>query len=313
MAASPLMALDGYVPKIVLLFRLLLWISLVVGIVLPNNGWQHNYEGSFIPGMNDRFSGVAGHANGMGAIASLAVLLELDQFLRNGTNRWLCILHIGLGSALLFVTQSKTALIACALCGVYLMVSRKSRFLPRGLKVPIVATAVLIGCVVAWSALSEWVLSNIDSLASLTGRVSLWRYYWELGLERPWFGYGASLWSELLQNMSFKFPWAAGNAHNQVLNSFLMAGMFGVGCLSAFVIALFRTRRRLDVKYRALFTACLAFMVIRSFAEAGFEPGDLSVAAMGQTVLVGFCLCRQRARSAAPPERCEQSAPGTES
>jgi hypothetical protein len=297
MAASPLMALDEYVPKMLLLFRLLLWISLVVAIVLPSNGWQQNYGDSFIPGITDRFAGVAGHANGMGAIAGIAILLELDQLLGDGTKRWLSILHLGLGNTLLLLTQSKTALIALAVCGVYLLLSRKSQFLTRGVRVLMVATVVIIGSVVAWSALSEWVTSNKDSLAELTGRTAVWKYYWELALDRPWFGYGTSLWSELLESASFQYQWAAGNAHNQLLNSFLMTGVFGVGCLIAYVRALFRSRRQMDVQYRALFTAYVLFMVIRSFAEAGFEPGDMGVAASIQTVLIGFCLCRQVSRS----------------
>lgn len=298
MAASPLMAIEKYVSRMLLLFRFLLWTSLVVGILLPNNGWQHSYYQSFIPGIYDRFSGVGGHANGMGAIASIAILLELGQFLAGRTRPWISVLHLGLGSALLLLTQSKTSLMACAICVVYLLLSHRGRFLPRLARGLMVALAVLAGSVVAWSAISEWVASNTGSLEEFSGRLSLWRYYLELGLDRPWFGYGTSLWSELLNSVSFKYQWAAGNAHNQILNSFLMAGVFGVGCLVAYVIGLFRSRRRMDIRYRPIFTAYLLFMVIRSFAEAGFDPSDLGVGGTIQIVLVGFCLCRPVQRSA---------------
>jgi hypothetical protein len=291
MAASPPMTLGKYVPKMVWLFRLLLWASVVISVVLPTHTWHQNFGESFLPGFALRFSGVGGHANGMGAIAGMAILLELDQILGHGMKRWLSFLQVGLGSVLLLLTQSKTALIACVVAGVYLLLTRKSRLLPRGVQVVVVATTVLVGSVGAWSALSEWVSSNKQSLGELTGRLSLWSYYWELGLERPWFGHGTSLWAELLQSASFRYGWAAGNAHNQIVNSFVMAGVFGVVFLFGYVIGLFLSRRRIDIQYRALFTACLMFMSIRSFAEAGFEPGDLGVVSLIQVVLIGFCLC----------------------
>src|ERR1035437_872395 len=115
MAASPQTTLDRYVPKMLTLFRLLLWISLFIGIVLPNNGSQHGYLGTGTFGIPDRLSGVAGHPNGMGAIAGIAVLLELDRFLGDHASHWLGVAHLGLAGAVLLLTQSKTALIACAI------------------------------------------------------------------------------------------------------------------------------------------------------------------------------------------------------
>ncbi|MBZ5583964.1 MAG: O-antigen ligase family protein [Acidobacteriia bacterium] len=296
LSASRPMELAKYVSKMLLLFRLLLWMSLIVAILLPNHAWQHAYSVGFIPGIKDRFVGIGEHANGMGAIASIAVLLELDRLLAGRAGRWLSILHIGIGSALAILTQSKTSLIACAVCGIYLVLGRETRLISRLARALVLATAVLVvGCVV-WSAISDWAASHQSSLVALSGRVPLWSYYWELGLQRPWFGYGRALWVELSNNPALRYQWAAGNAHNQLLQSFLMCGVFGVVCLVSYVTALFRKRRGMDARYRTLFTGCLLFMVIRSFSEAGFEPGSLGVVNCIQTVLVGFCLCRHATR-----------------
>ncbi|MBZ5577650.1 MAG: O-antigen ligase family protein [Acidobacteriia bacterium] len=301
MASSAPMTLDRYVPKMLLLFRLLLWISLIVGIVLPDNAWMHDYISSFIPGLNDRFAGIAGHPNSMGAVVGIAVLMELDQFFGDGSKRWLSLVHLLLGSALLLLTQSKMALLACAACAVWFLLSRRNRLLRGPVRVVVVATTVVAGALVAWASLADWVASNQYNLDDLTGRIGVWQYLWDVARERPWFGYGDALWSQLYLSESFQYKWAAGNAHNQLLNSFLMTGLVGVGCLVAFVTALFRQRRRIDPNYRALFTACLAFLLIRSIAEAGFEPGSLGVAGLLQTVLIGFCFCLRKPERAALP------------
>ena len=221
MAASSPMPLDRYVHKMRFLFRLLLWMSLVVGIVLPNNGWYHDYEATFIPWIHDRFAGIGGQPNGMGAIAGIAVLMELDQFLGRGAKKRLNILHLGLGAALLLLTQSKTSMIACALCVLYVLSRQQTRVFSQAVQVMAAVSAALVGCLVAWLSLGDWVASNRESLSALSGRVQLWDYYWALALERPWFGYGTSLWSDLRQMPSFQFGWAAGNAHNQLF-SFLL-------------------------------------------------------------------------------------------
>ena len=293
MAASSPMTLDRFVPKMVLLFRLLLWISVVIGIVLPDNGWQHQFADTFLPGINERFVGVGGHPNGMGALAGIAFLLELDAFLGEGSKKWLGFIHLALAGTLLILTQSKTSLLACAVCAVYHLVGRRNRLLPGPVRVVAVATSVLLGGLIAWSYLADWVVSNQHNLGDLTGRLSLWQYLWNVGLDQPWFGYGKSLWAQLDMSESFHYKWAVGNAHNQLLDSFVMAGAVGVFCLIGYVVSLFRQRRHIDFQYRALFTACLVFLVIRSVAEAGFEPGNLGVVGHLQTVLIGFCLCRQ--------------------
>lgn len=298
MAASPKMAVDRYASKILLLFRLLLWTSVVIGVVLPNNGWQHDFVDTFIPGVTDRFAGVGGHANGMGAIAGIAVLFELNCIL-GSSGRWLSLLHLSLGSVLLILTQSKTSLMACVLCSLYLVLSRKKGGLPAQIRIVMVAGAVLVGTLFAWSFLGDWVVSNENNLGDLTGRLPLWQYLWDVAVQQPWFGFGRSLWEQLTVSDSFKYKWAAGNAHNQLLNSFLMAGAVGVVCLIGYVVALFLRRRSIEPGFRALFTACLLFMVIRAFVEAGFEPGDLWLVGHIQTVLIGFCFCRRAKRTAA--------------
>jgi hypothetical protein len=292
MAASRPVTVDNYAQKMLLLFRSLLWISLGIGIILPNNGWHQDYLMSFLPGVHERFAGVGGSANGMGSIAGIAVLLELGQHL-DDNRRWYNTLHLGLGGSLLLLTQSKTALVACAVSSIYLWFRGGSvRTVSRAAKMLTLACVALIGCLFIWLALGEWIALNRQSLVELTGRIGLWKYYWEIGLEKWLFGYGRSLWDSLRVSEAFKYQWGIGNAHNQLLQSFLMTGVLGVGCLLAYVGGLFRCARQMSTSCRIVFTACLLFVVIDSSAEANFEPGSLSGIPV---VLMGFCFCRPSA------------------
>lgn len=294
MAASPMLSIDKYLEKVILLFRMLMWLSLGIGIFLPNNAWGADYYASIIPGIYYRFYGVAIHANEMGALASIAVLVELGNLIGGTGKRFVNLTHLALASILLLATQSKTSLIACAICAVYLALSRRTRSLPRAMQILLVASSVLLGVALTWSLIGNWVVSNKESLSDLSGRTELWRYYWGLGMERPWIGHGRELWNELRLSQSFKYRWAAGNAHNQFLNSFLLTGVSGVVILVVYLISLFRCRNRMEKQFRTLYTACLLFMIIRCSTEAGFEPGDMGI----QAVLIGFCLCARRAYTA---------------
>ena len=291
MAASPTMAIDQYKQKMMLLFRMLMWLSLGIGIFLPDNAWGNDYFVSLIPGLYSRFYGVAVHANEMGALAGISVLMELDNLIGGTRKKWVGFLQLGLAGALLILTQSKTSFLACVVCAVYLALTRRTKAIPRVVQIVLVAASVFVFSLLLWALVGDWVQSNKESLSDLSGRTELWRYYFGVGLEKPWLGYGRELWTELQLSQSFRYKWAAGNAHNQFLNSFLMTGFWGFVLLIVFLLALFRSRTRMDRSSRALFTAVLIFMIIRCNSEAGFEPGDGGI----QAVLVGFCLCGRRA------------------
>ena len=291
MAASPTMAIDQYKQKMTLLFRMIMWLSLGIGIFMPDHAWGNDYFVSLIPGVYSRFYGVAIHANEMGALAGIAVLMELDNLISGTKRKWVGFLHFGLAGALLILTQSKTSFVACVVCAVYLALTRRTKALPRVVQIVLVSASVFVFGVILWVLVGDWVLSNKESLSDLSGRTELWRYYFGVGLERPWLGYGRELWTELQLSQSFRYKWAAGNAHNQFLNSFLMTGFWGFVLLIVFLVALYRSRNRMDRSSRIIFTACLIFMIIRCNSEAGFEPGDGGI----QAVLVGFCLCGRRA------------------
>ncbi len=296
MCLSPSMIYEVYLARITTIFRVLLCAAMVTALLLPAAGLDVKYTDGFLPGITSRLSGDCGDPNAMGAVAGFALLLELYRLRRDRCWFSAGTLFLVLAGAELLLTQSKTAIVACGIGMAWLwgqQGSRRSLAAIRTASVFVIAVAVSAGVSIL---LEQWIGSHTEGLSTLTGRTGLWRVYWELAWDAPIFGHGPGLWTDLRSDYSFQYKFAAGNAHNQLLNSFLMAGLVGVGIWVWYVASLFRSGKRIAVRVRPLYSSLLLFLLIRCVSEFGLEPGQLWITGHLQTVLLGFVLCRKTPR-----------------
>jgi O-antigen ligase len=293
MAISPPMAMDKYISRIRSVFRGLIWLSLITSVLNPTAALFYSpTNSSFIPGIDVRLAGIAGNPNQLGAIAAVAVLLEV-HYLRIYKQRvsW-TIVSLVMSIIVLVLTQSKTSLIACSLGGSYLIgatLGRRSSKLAKGILGVGVGVAV---SGVVWFIISNWVTANVKDISTLTGRTDLWGVLWDMGWERPWFGYGPGLGVVLRDSATFKYKVAAFDAHNQLLNSFLMTGLAGIVCWFLYVVALIRGARSVSGSVRPLYIAILMVILIRCFTESALEPGGYYLSQQIQTILIGCGFCK---------------------
>lgn len=290
MAIGPPMAADRYACKIGSLFRGLIWLSIITAVLNPTAAfYSDQFYHSFLPFA--KFAGIAGNPNQFGPLAAVAVLLELHNL--RSHKRWSnwTLFYLVVSIVGLVLTQSKASWIACVLSGSYFFgATRAKRYSPLGKGFLGVSVACAVG-VVGWYTMSNWVTENANSIVTLTGRTNFWAVLWDIGWERPWFGYGPG-WGLALLDAAPKYKAAAGDAHNQLLNSFLTTGLAGIVCWFLYVIALIRCARGVCGSIRSLYIGILLVILIRCFVESGLEPGGYSLTQQMQTILIGFGFCK---------------------
>ncbi len=294
MSASPPMAAEDYLAGIRMIFRVLLLLAIAAAFVNPLAALQQDYSGGILPWTTVRFAGIAATPNGMGALAGVAFLLEASKLAK--TRRllgWAAVfVVIALGE--LILAQAKTTMAGCAMAGSYLLASELGR--RQSLLVRTVL-AVSFGVAIVWTTLTLlgfWIAENAEAIETVTGRTTVWRVFWEMALQKPWFGYGPGLWIVLQNDVMFPYKFAAGNAHLQPLNCFLMAGLFGVLCWLCYVVALIRQSRTVDPSCRPIYNAILLLLLVRCLTDMALEPGDYFIVGQMQMILIGILFCREK-------------------
>jgi exopolysaccharide production protein ExoQ len=204
--------------------------SLIAALVVPSIGVAQGgaWQGVFFP------------KNSLGRMMALGtfsfVLLAIDQ----KNKRWLNLLMAGSCCALLFLAQSATAIVVCALM-LTLLPFRKMLAMGNRLLVPLlVFLSMFTVPLVVWLAMnSKAVLTVLGRDSSLTGRLPLWSVVLQEIATRPFagFGYGAFWSTAEADRVRATIGWAAPNAHNGFLEILLALGLIG-GAL--FLIGLLR-------------------------------------------------------------------------
>jgi exopolysaccharide production protein ExoQ len=185
--------------------------------------------------------------------------------------------HWNLAMALLAITLlrslSKATLAAFFISQSFLLVMDRS--VSRRTKVLLtltVAGAVLI----SWGLIESYyvVYTNEGNQAeTLTGRLGIWAYLLDAGLQKPWIGHGFnSIW-KVVPAFGVSDAFEARHAENDLLQQFYAYGIVGIALLAGLYTSLYRQLRRLSNKpLRMVFLSLLLFIVVRGLAEA--EPFD---------------------------------------
>jgi O-antigen ligase len=253
------------------IITMLLFGSLVFGIVRPELAIHHETS----PELANAWHGLASHKNGLGAMASLGVILWAHAFLAHeerGLKMWL---GLALSGACLVLSKSSTSLLTSILVIGFLLLllrappalSTLRPYLIGGFSaVLLVYVLMLLGVLPGVDALLSPVSSAFGKDTSFSGRTGIWQIIRAQIAQHPvkGIGYGGywvgpEPWSpayEMVQRLNF-YPGQAHNGYLEVLNDLGIVGMLVlIGYLAAYIfqcLALLRVDRDQAALFLGLF------------------------------------------------------------
>jgi len=297
--------------------------SLVAAAVAPDFALARPAPG-VLPGIEFRLFGLAHHANSLGPLALVALLLELHQPLRRRPLHWA---SLAASAAVLVLAQSKTAWIAAVL--MVLVVWLPWQVMPVSPLAPadgraqghfarasatlvaslLMAAALLVASAAALPSLTQFIERN-DGLLTLSGRFHIWELSLEEWRANPLFGYGPGLWSPeymRAQNMEH-----VGQAHNQFVQSLGDSGLVGLALLLVYLGALGWSGVRSFRETRGLVLALFVLIAVRCVTEASLRSDGLMTWSTFIQVLTVALAChglRARRGAALPATAVAKGAP----
>lgn len=252
--------------------------SLIGAVVAPGLTVESAYKG-LIPGFSKRLYGFSDHANSLGIVAALAVILELSPLVRKRPN----LIFLAISLAALIFTQSKTSWIV-ALVGVLFVRFEDIRGhsksnVPGQFVLKLVLAGTMVGSLAALVfaiAANAGVLDRLFNLKEITftGRTRIWEISWNELLANPLFGYGPALWDPLYRFQN-NFM-SAGHAHNQFFQTAGQAGILGLVTLAWYVYLLARNCAGMWRASSGLAGIAFVSLMIRCFSESPMRLGGLS-------------------------------------
>ncbi|MDT9001329.1 O-antigen ligase family protein [Paucibacter sp. APW11] len=256
--------------KLALLGMMLIGLALVA--VKPDLVLERPYARSWVPGLKFRFWGLGSHANSIGPLALLLMLLEYLYPMRRrlfGAVVWLVALVV------LLIAQSKTAWAAAFMIAGVLAWYRWGRDEHGRLRVGFLLGAVALGLLVCAGLmivdtgrlLDKFLFSRAGGdVTTLTGRAAIWRAAISAWEANPLFGYGPEAWGPLHRmriGMLFAF-----SAHNQFFQSLSVAGSVGALCFVVYFVSLAWCAWRSAPATRGVSWALFLFVAARCVTEA---------------------------------------------
>lgn len=257
----------------------LLYGSLILAVVNPAHYVQTGYSG-IIPGFDFRLHGLAPHANGLGPLALLYLVLA---YWVPGKRPWHLLGNLA-ALAVLILAQSKTAWVSGLFIFFVLFAFRLSKEADKELKSAQFGWVTALGgglfLAMLASSLAFFVISNpLDTLSrllaadseltTLTGRTGIWEVTLETWRRSPWFGYGPGLW-----DVEFRIAHgalAAWHAHNQFIQALGERGLFGLAAMLLYVGAMLGYGIKFAGETRGASLALVLLMLIRAVTEIPFK------------------------------------------
>jgi exopolysaccharide production protein ExoQ len=276
----------------------------LVGIAAYPDFVLHQPEPGIIPGINWRLFGLTGHANTLGPVALLAVLLELYSPF---TRRWFRWPYFLSAFAVLLLAQSRTSWVAGALILVFVLAPRlvmpnrnvaldTRRF---GKAVWVLSTCLLlfiaVVCGLVMTGVGEYLMRKTE-LGTLNGRFQIWDITMQAWRENMFFGYGPSVWG-LERREQLGMP-HVGHAHNQFVQTLGEAGLLGLALALIYLLTLLWVACVRFSASKGLILALLLLLLSRCVTEAPLRSeAVLSWATFLHVLLIAVACHHLRSRS----------------
>jgi exopolysaccharide production protein ExoQ len=256
---------------------------------LPELTTQPGYRG-LVPGFDIRLWGLTSHANTLGAVASIFLVLEVAE---PSSRKWVRNCILAAATLALIMTQSKTSILAAVLglltitiwhLVVFLQETNRSSVKNNNLLgiffvTLLISPPVILGgwLLFADSSLIIAIEREFDPIAvghlsTASGRDLVWQLAVKSGLESPVFGWGAGFWEKirLMPGMS-----GAAHAHNLFLQVFTRSGFVGLTALAIFLYFLLRYSIRSAKNTRGGGAALMVLFLTRAIFEVPIQPNAI--------------------------------------
>jgi exopolysaccharide production protein ExoQ len=276
---------------------LVVMVGSLAAIVLRPDFVLHKPDPGVIPWVNWRLFGLTPHANTLGPIALLAIILELHLPSRVLPLRWL---NLSAAALAFVLAQSKTAWAAAPVmvAVVYLPLVLRRGYSAGGtggrfnltvwaMLACIFAMVVSVAAIVGFDVIDS--IQRRSDLITLTGRTQIWDLTLQAWKDNVMFGYGPEIWGEERQ---FRFHmFHVGHAHNQVVQTLGEAGLFGLVLLLLYLGGLLYTSLRWFFISRGLPLLLLVLLLLRCVTEAPMRGEGLLTWATFLHVLLLAAAC----------------------
>lgn len=241
--AVALLADETY-PKFLNNLRYILFIplagSLLLSVLQPSLVLETGYK-SLIPGFSIRLAGLTEHANSLGMLAAIALLLET----KGSQPSCIRLLFIITSASCLILSQSKTSW-GIAVAGLifytilHITSTKRSSKSENHLRLFIlIIIIILLSSIVAlfkFESIINFLHEDRTGLATFTGRTKIWNITMGEFTKNPLFGYGPGLWDPLYRFQ--KGMLYVGQAHNQYIHTLGQSGILGGISLLIYIITL---------------------------------------------------------------------------
>lgn len=260
---------------------LALTLGSLVGIVVRPDFVLHRPAPDIIPGIDWRLFGLTPHANTLGPVALLGMLLELYSPSRRP---WLRALHLGAAAAVFVLAQSRTAWVAGLLVAMFVWLPLA--IVPRGgvtgdpkgfsravwALIGFIGVSIVLVCGMVAFGGTEY-LQRKTELGTLNGRFQIWDITLEAWRENPLFGYGPEVWGAA-RRLRFNM-FHVGQAHNQFVQTLGEAGLVGLFLLIVYLLTLCGAAWQRFAASRGLTLALLLVLLARCVTEAPLRSEGL--------------------------------------
>jgi O-antigen ligase len=279
----PVVLLTAYYQRITRLARivevakiciLVLMVSSLAAIAVKPDFVLHRPDPGVLPGIDFRLFGLTPHANALGPMALIGLMLEAWFPTRQLPLR---VLHVVAAAAVLVLAQSKTAWVASLV--ILLVVTVPLGLRPAGdasdpragfgraVVTLLACIAVLIVLFVGLAQLD--VVGYLDRTAqieTLTGRTQIWDITLQAWHESYLFGYGREIWGAE-RMLKFRL-FHVGQAHNQFVQTLGEAGLLGLTLLLAYLGVLLHAALSRFAASRGVVLALVVLVFARCITEA---------------------------------------------
>ncbi len=254
--------------------------------ILPDVTLQQGYKG-LLPGVNFRLWGVGSHANSLGPLALVSLILLLAQPI---SRRWIHHFALIITFLVLILAQSKTAILAAFFALPVMIHYRYSGLLQASSKkrganilaillfggVPFILSAFFLSAMfMDLGSLSHTLarFGDDSQISTLTGRDVIWRVAIDEWLRNPVFGYGPTMWDlDYRDRIGLAY---AFSAHNQFLQSLGSAGLIGLVGFLFYLVVLGHFAITAAKQTKGASLAIYLIVLLRSISEAPFALGTI--------------------------------------
>jgi O-antigen ligase len=235
---------------------------------------MHRPAPSMIPGVDFRLFGLTPHANTLGPVALIGLMLELHS---PSATRAMRLAHLLAAASVFVLAQSKTAWVAALLIVVFVALpvgfmphrdpTKRLGHFARVVFTVLACIGLLIGVSVSMAAFDVFgfVEKNVQ-IHTLTGRSEIWNITLQAWQENPMFGYGRQVWGA--QRMLEFRLFHVGQAHNQVVQTLGEAGLMGLFLLLIYLLTLAHASIRQFASSRGITLGLLIVILSRCVTEA---------------------------------------------